>query len=115
MYYKEKAGGNHRKGTEASKVQVKAKGEGGIDEMKQYLGKNEILFGLLALFIHDTQKFVFITWVGEDAPSFDRARVVIQKVFVSELFQVRVFPTRSSTSLYVSFVAIFLCGVLYSN
>ena len=71
-----------------SRVEVKAKGDGGIDEMKQYLGKDEILFGLVALFVQETQKYVFLTWVGESAPSFDTAKVVMQKPLVSALFQV---------------------------
>jgi len=73
-----------------SRVEVKAKGDGGIDEMKQYLGKDEILFGLVALFVQETQKYVFLTWVGESAPSFDTAKVVMQKPLVSALFQVAI-------------------------
>ncbi len=77
-------------------IQVKAKGDEGLEEMKDHLSDDEILFGFLSLLVHDTQKFVFLTWIGENTPFSLRAGLIYNQANISNFFQVVHHPPPSS-------------------
>jgi len=63
----------------SSKVALKGTGSGGIEELKTHLGNDVIGYGLVRKTdkIDDsvTVKFVYIFWLGDDAPRMQKARV----------------------------------------
>jgi hypothetical protein len=71
---------------------VKAKGEGGLDEMIKFLRDDEILFGLLSLPVNDTQKLALLIWIGDGTPFSLRAGIIYHQASIAQFFQVRLPP-----------------------
>jgi len=75
-----------------SNLVVIASGSGGLDELKQTLADDQVQYGYLRCFIGDKEskraKFVFISWVGEQVRSLERAKVSVRTANVKQIVQV---------------------------
>jgi hypothetical protein len=95
------------KGKRTPSVQLKAKGERGLEEMREHLSDSEILFGLVSLVIQDTHKCVFILWIGERSPYVVKGGLLYHQADIANFYQVRelfkrpIFSTCFSISMFV--------------
>ena len=79
-------------GYTGKKITPQHAGEGGLDELVANFEDNQVQYALLRLTKMDDggdskrTKFVFITWVGEDAPALKKGMVNMHKNTVGGLF-----------------------------
>eukprot|EP00002_Diphylleia_rotans_P035343 TRINITY_DN76_c0_g3_i1.p2 TRINITY_DN76_c0_g3~~TRINITY_DN76_c0_g3_i1.p2 ORF type:complete len:140 (-),score=36.02 TRINITY_DN76_c0_g3_i1:550-969(-) len=70
-------------GYEGNSIVCTNKGTGSLNELRDQFQDDQVQFGFLRVISGDEQskraKFVFITWVGDNAPVMKKARVSIQK------------------------------------
>ena len=82
-------------------VTLAGSGSGGFDELVQNFDQKQVMFGVLKVLGKDVRKsvesirpkFIFFTFIGEEVPVLQRARVSVQRPDVEKIFNVRTTAT----------------------
>jgi len=75
-------------------VTLAASGQGGFDELVQNFKQDKVMFGVLKVLGKDVRKsvesirpkFIFFSFIGENVPVLQRARVSVQRPDVEKIF-----------------------------
>lgn len=72
-------------------------GAGGFDELVKGFDQSKVMFGVLKVLGKDVRKsvesirpkFIFFSFIGQDVPVLQRARVSVQRPDIEKVFNVR--------------------------
>jgi hypothetical protein len=75
-------------------VTLAGSGEGGFDQLVQAFDQKQVMFGVLKVLGKDVRKsvesirpkFIFFSFIGEEVPVLQRARVSVQRPDVEKIF-----------------------------
>jgi len=80
--------------TKEGVVSLAGSGQGGFDELVKTFDQKNVMFGVLKVLGKDVRKsvesirpkFIFFTFIGEEVPVLQRARVSVQRPDIEKLF-----------------------------